>query len=137
MSDTQQLNYTLSYLVPRLGFFVQLGILIVAVIAARRHRLGGLWLLAGAAAGLALRDIANAVLSPSFIANNEKVMVYWISLQYFPFLAAVTALCGWWVLAFSRKRRESPGAEPGAPPNGGPAAPLGDSRASEGPPSVS
>ena len=88
--------------------------------------------MAAAAAVLALRDIANIVLSPSFIAHNETVMVYWVALQYVPFFAAVIALCGWCVLAFSRKRRDKTGAELGAAPNGGPAAPLGDSGVTEG-----
>jgi hypothetical protein len=136
MSDTQHFNAVLTYLVSRLGPFVQIAILAVAIVAARRHRLGGLWLLAAAAAALALRDIANAALSPSFIASNEKVMVYWIALQYVPFFAAVIALFGWCALAFSRKRCQNPGAE-GASPNGSPVLPPANSGASEGPPSVS
>ena len=110
MSDTQRLNYTLSLLLPRLAFFVQLAILIIAVIGARRQKLGGLWLLAAAAAALAVREMVNVVLSPSLIAHNEKVMVYWSALQYVPFLAGVIALCGWCVLAFSRRKGETPNA---------------------------
>ncbi len=110
MNETQQLNYTMNFLALRLGFVVEVATVIVAVIAARRHKLGGLWFLAAASAALALRETANVPLALSFIAHHEKVMVWWISLQYVPFLAAVVALCGWCVLAFSRGKGERPNA---------------------------
>jgi hypothetical protein len=109
MSDTQQFNAALVHFISRFGLLVQLAILVIAILAARRHRLAGLWLLAAATAVLTLHSIANLVLSPSLIANNDRIMTFWISLQYVPFFAALVALCGRCILAFSR-RREKPNA---------------------------
>jgi hypothetical protein len=108
VSDAQQFNAALVHFISRFGVFVQLAILVIAIVAARRHRLSGLWLLAAAAAVMTLHSIANLVLSPSLIASNDRVMTFWISLQYVPFFAALVALCGWCVLAFSRARGEKP-----------------------------
>ncbi len=110
MSDTQQFNYALSHLVRWLGPCVQLAILIAAIVAARRHKLKGLWLLAGAAAGLAMHDIVNILLSPTTIADNATVMLWWIRFQYVPFFAALAALCGWCVLAFNGVKGKKPDA---------------------------
>jgi hypothetical protein len=109
VSDAQQFNAALVYIISRFGPLVQLAILVIAIVAARRHRLAGLWLLAAAAAVMTLHSIANLVLS-SLIASNDRVMTFWIALQYVPFFAALVALCGWCVLAFSRARGEKPDA---------------------------
>jgi len=47
-----------------------------------------------------------------FHAGHDNVMVYWVRLQYVPFVIMLITLCGWCVLAFSRKQGAKPDANP-------------------------
>jgi len=85
---------------------VCLAILVVSIIAARRHRLAGLWILVLAAFLTALHSILYIVLSSLMHSGHDDLMVYWVGLQFVPFFIAAVALCGFFVLAFSAKRGE-------------------------------
>jgi hypothetical protein len=104
MSDIQSFNYTLLYITTRTGVFVQLAILVIAFIAAWRCKLKGLWLLAAAAALLALRDIIKTVMPLSYLVNSSSLMGWWPALDYIPFFAGVVALIGWCLLSFSHRK---------------------------------
>jgi len=104
---------TTNYLVPA-GFrlVIQAAVLVVAVIAARRYKLKGLWILVAAALLAALQDVMDMAFSSLFHAGHDNVMVYWVRLQYVPFVIMLITICGWCVLAFSRKQGAKPDANP-------------------------
>jgi hypothetical protein len=89
-----------------LTLLMQLGIVVFAVVAARRHKLKGMWILAvGAVVGL-LQAVVNFLISSPFnLVDHETVMKYrlvWVA--YLSFAAMFAALLGWCVLAFCRKK---------------------------------
>jgi hypothetical protein len=93
-----------TYLVPAgLRLVIQAAVLVVAVIAARRYELKGLWILVAAVFLTVLRDVLDLVFSSLSRGGNENAMTYSSWLQYFPFVTMVLVFCGWCVLAFSRK----------------------------------
>lgn len=106
--QTLATNYLVS-----IGFrlVIQTAVLVVAVIAARRYKLKGLWILVAAALLAVLRDVMVMVSSSLIRAGNDNAMAYSASLQYVPFVTMVIGLCGWCVLAFSRKKGEKPAAD--------------------------
>ena len=81
-------------------------ILVVSIIAAWRHRLAGLWVLALAALLAVTHSILYVVLSSLMHSGHDSLMVYWVGLQFVPFFIAAVALCGFLVLAFTTKRGE-------------------------------
>jgi phosphatidylglycerophosphate synthase len=91
-----------SYLAP-IGFrlVIQAAILVVAVIAARRYKLTGLWILVVAAFVAVLQDVLGMVLIRDG-HDNSMTNLAW--LQYIPWLTMILILCGWCVLAFGRKQ---------------------------------
>jgi phosphatidylglycerophosphate synthase len=94
-----------SYLEPagfRLVF--QAVVLVVAVIAARRYRLTGLWLLVAAVFLAVFQDVMGLVA----VSGNEGAMTYSAWLQYIPWATMILVLCGWCVLAFSHKQGAKP-----------------------------
>lgn len=83
--------------------FIQVGIMLFAIIACRRCKLNGVRILAAAAVISALHDILHVVLQKLTHQGNESLMPYWVALQYLPFVAMGVALSGWCVLVFNRK----------------------------------
>jgi divalent metal cation (Fe/Co/Zn/Cd) transporter len=98
-----------SYLVP-VGFrlVIQAAILVVAVIAARRYKLKGLWILVAAVFLAVFQDVMGLVSSSLLRAGHENAMTYSAWLQYVPWVTMILVLCGWCVLAFSRKQGAKP-----------------------------
>src|SRR5579862_2121837 len=93
------------YLVP-VGFrlLIQAAILVVAVIAARRYNLKGLWILVVAAFLAVFRDLMDMMFSSLLRAGHDNAMAYSAWLQYIPFVTMLLVLCGWSVLAFSHNQ---------------------------------
>jgi uncharacterized membrane protein len=94
-----------SYLVP-VGFrlVIQAAVLVVAVIAARRYKLKCLWILVAAVFLAVFPDVMGLVSSSLISAGHENAMTYSAWLQYVPWVTMILVLCGWCVLAFSRKQ---------------------------------
>ena len=82
---------------------IQAAVLVVAVIAARRYKLNGLWILVAAVFLAVFQDVMGLVSSSLISAGHESAMAYWAWLQYVPWVTMILVLCGWCVLAFSRK----------------------------------
>lgn len=95
-----------SYLAPA-GFslVIQTAVLVVAVIAARRYKLKGLWILAAAVFLTTLQALMNLVFLRWFQGGHDNAMTYWAWLQYIPMVTLVMAFCGWCLLAFGRKEK--------------------------------
>ena len=94
-----------------LRFLVQLGIIVFAIIAARRHKLTGLWILVAAAVLTAFHVLANAVISAPFqIVLHDNVMGYLNALGYVYYAIMLIALGGWYCLAFNRRKPAVPDA---------------------------
>jgi hypothetical protein len=87
-----------------LWLIIQAAIVAVAVIAARRYKLTGLWILAAAAFLVVFQDLMGMALSSSFRAGTENGTEFSAWLQYVPLVTMVLVLCGWCVLAFGRKQ---------------------------------
>jgi len=88
-----------------LRLLIQIAIVVVAIIAARRHKLPGLWILAGAALATAIHVIANiAISSPFGFVEHDEMMKYFQMLGYLYYSIMFIALCGWCALAFSRRK---------------------------------
>jgi hypothetical protein len=89
-----------------LTLLMQLGIVAFATMAAWRHKLKGMWILAaGTVVGLLQAVINFLISSPFNLVDHETVMKYrlvWVA--YLSFAAMIAALVGWCVLAFSRKK---------------------------------
>ena len=96
----------------RLGLWVvfELAIVVFAVIAAWRHKRTGLWFLAAAVILAVLDDVLHFVWSNDFLMRRENTMVYLVVLGYGYNAVILAALCGWGILAFSRKKGETPDA---------------------------
>jgi hypothetical protein len=94
-----------SYLGPA-GFMLvfQAVVLVLAVIAARRYRLTGLWILAAAVFFAVFQDVMGLV--PDSGYQNALNYSAWV--QYIPWVTMFLVLCGWCVLAFSHKRGAKP-----------------------------
>jgi hypothetical protein len=97
---------------------VQLGIVVFAILAAKRHQLPGLWILAVAAALTALQAIANVMISSPFLSvEHDNMMKYYCLVEYSYYVTMFVALCGWCVLAFSQRPSRS-GCNPRVPQAG-------------------
>lgn len=101
------MNFLLAadYLAPagfRLAF--QAAVLVVAVIAARRYQLTGLWILVAAIFLAVFQDIMGLVAASTISSGHDNALAGSAWLQYVPWLAMILVLCGWCVLAFSRKQ---------------------------------
>ena len=98
-----------NYLAP-VGFrlAIQAAVLVVAVIAARRYKLNGLWILVAAVFVAVFQDIMGLVSSSLISAGHENAMSNAAWLQYLPWVTMILVLCGWCVLAFSRKQGVKP-----------------------------
>jgi len=83
-------------------------VLVVAVIAARRYKLSGLWILVAAVFLAVFQDVMGLMSSSWIGAGRENAMTYSAWLQYIPWLTMILVLCGWCVLAFSRKQGAKP-----------------------------
>ncbi|HEX5398206.1 MAG TPA: hypothetical protein VFY06_04085 [Verrucomicrobiae bacterium] len=96
---------TSNYLVP-VGFrlAIQAAVLVLAVIAARRYKLNGLWILVVAAFLAVLQDVMGLVCSSLISAGHDNTMGYSAWLEYVPWVTMILVLCGWSVLAFSHKQ---------------------------------
>ena len=88
----------------RLAF--QAAVLVIAVIAARRYKLNGLWILVAAVSLAVFQDAMGLVSSSVIRAGHESDISYSAWLQYVPWVTMFLVLCGWCVLAFSRKQVE-------------------------------
>ncbi len=98
-----------SYLAP-VGFrlAIQAAVLVVAVIAARRYKLNGLWILVAAVFLAVFQDVMGLVSSSLISAGHENAATYSAWLQYVPWMTMILVLCGWCVLAFSHKQGAKP-----------------------------
>ena len=98
-----------SYLVP-VGFklAIQAAVLVVAVIAARRYKLTGLWILVAAVCLAVFQDVMGLVSSSLVGSGHDNAITYSAWLQYVPWVAMILVLCGWCVLAFSHKQGAKP-----------------------------
>jgi hypothetical protein len=94
-----------SYLGP-VGFrlAIQAAVLVVAVIAARRYKLTGLWILVAAVFLAVFQDVMGLVASSLINAGHDSAITYSAWLQYIPWVTMILVLCGWCVLAFSHKQ---------------------------------
>lgn len=95
----------IGYLAPagfRLVF--QAAILMVAVVAARRYQLSGLWILVAAAFVAFFQDVMSLVSSASLAAGNDGSLNSFAWLQYVHLVTMALVFCGWCVLAFSHKQ---------------------------------
>ena len=94
-----------SYLAPAaFRLAIQAAVLVVAVIAARRYKLTGLWILV-AAVFLAVFDDVMGLMSSSLISSgHDNAITNSAWLQYVPWVTMILVLCGWCVLAFSHKQ---------------------------------
>ena len=98
-----------NYLVPvGLRLAIQAAVLVIAVIAARRYKLNGLWILVAAVFLAVFQDVMGLVSSSLISAGHESAMAYSAWLQYVPWVTMILVLCGWCVLAFSRKQEAKP-----------------------------
>jgi hypothetical protein len=82
---------------------IQAAVLVVAVIAARRYKLTGLWILVAAVFLAVFQDVMGLASSSLISAGNENAMNFSAWLQYIPWVIMILVLCGWSVLAFGRK----------------------------------
>jgi divalent metal cation (Fe/Co/Zn/Cd) transporter len=98
-----------NYLAP-VGFrlAIQAAVLVIAVIAARRYKLNGLWILVAAVFLAVFQDVMVLVSSSLISAGRENAMTYSAWLQYVPWVTMILVLCGWCVLAFSHKQGAKP-----------------------------
>jgi len=94
------------YLIYKFGPVVYFAILVLAIIAARRRRLLGLWVLVLAAFLAALYSIRHILLSPVSNSGSRVVMWCYMALEYVPFIIAFVALCGFLLLALNDRRGE-------------------------------
>lgn len=85
---------------------IELGIVVFATIAARRYKLTGLWILAAASILGVVSDVLRTVMSVEFLSRHNYSLNYLALVGFGYFAAMVIALCGWGVLAFSRRKRK-------------------------------
>lgn len=86
---------------------LQAAVLVVAVIAARRYKLIGLWILVAAVFLAVFQDVRGLVSSSLISAGHGSTTAYSAWLQYVPWVT-ILVLCGWCVLAFSHKQGGKP-----------------------------
>ena len=98
-----------NYLAP-VGFrlAIQAAVLVIAVIAARRYKLNGLWILVAAIFVAVFQDVMGLVSSSLVGSGHENAITYLAWLQYLPWVTLILVLCGWCVLAFSHKEGVKP-----------------------------
>jgi divalent metal cation (Fe/Co/Zn/Cd) transporter len=98
-----------SYLAP-VGFrlAIQAAVLVLAVIAARRYKLTGLWILAAAVFLAVFQDVMGLLSFSLISAGHDNAMTFSAWLQYVPWATLILVLCGWCVLAFSHKEGAKP-----------------------------
>jgi len=82
---------------------IHVAVLVLAVIAARRYKLTGLWILAVAVFLTVFQDLMGLVSSSLISAGHDNAITYSAWLQYVPWVTMILVLCGWCVLAFSHK----------------------------------
>jgi hypothetical protein len=83
---------------------LQIIVLVIAVIAARRYQLKGLWFLVAAVFLTVFQDAFGMISALTYRAGNDNATLDWSWLAYLPYVTAVLVLCGWCVLAFSKKQ---------------------------------
>ena len=83
--------------------FIQLGMLVFCIMAARRHRLRGLWVLAAATILSIMSSVVQLVISQDVLMQHPGAF-YFLMLSGIGYYAAmVAALVGWGLLALSRE----------------------------------
>jgi divalent metal cation (Fe/Co/Zn/Cd) transporter len=87
---------------------IQAAVLVVAVIAARRYKLTGLWILVAAVCLAVFQDVMGLISSSLISAGQNNAMTDSAWLQYIPWVTMILVLCGWCVLAFSHKEGAKP-----------------------------
>ena len=99
-----QILLATSYLAP-VGFrlAIQTAVLVVAVIAARRYKLNGLWILVAAVFLAVFQDVMGLVSLSLIRAGHENAMIGSAWILYVPWVTMILVLCGWCVLAFGRR----------------------------------
>jgi hypothetical protein len=87
-----------------LEILVHLAIVAFAFLAAWRHRLTGIWILTGAAILALVQTVGWILIAPPLgVVGHENVIKYANALGYFRYAVAVVALCGWCLLALTRR----------------------------------
>ena len=81
---------------------IYFGIVVFALLAARRHKLTGLWILAGASIIGFIQNVINVMLSSPF--RHESIIKYADLLACLSYITMVAVLIGWCALAFSTKK---------------------------------
>ena len=87
---------------------IQAAVLVIAVVAARRYKLKGLWILAAAVFLAVFQEVMALVSFSLTSAGHESAMTFSAWLQYIPWVTLILALFGWCVLAFATKQRAKP-----------------------------
>ena len=100
----------MSFWIARADLLVQVVTLIVAVIAARRHAIKGLWILVLSLLLAVLLNITDLVLFLMIRAGHNAGMSYLDALGHAPLVIMIVALCGWCFLAFCRRKGGKPDA---------------------------
>ena len=104
-------QHSLSFwIIGRLDLIVQVATLVVAVIAARRHAIRGLWILVLALLLTVALSITDLVFFLMIQAGHDAGMSYLEALGHVPLIIMVITLCGWCILAFCRKKGDKPDA---------------------------
>ena len=83
-------------------FIIEMAILAVAIVAARRHKLAGLWILIAALIWTTMFDNAHFVVDQ--LPYQQKVKCWNLLSHYLFYGNMFLPLCGWCVLAFSRRK---------------------------------
>jgi hypothetical protein len=89
---------------------IELSIVVFAIIAARRYKLKGLWILAAASVLGVVSDIMRLVISVDFLSRHGYSLNYLALIGFGYYMAMVMAVCGWGVLAFGRRKADKPAA---------------------------
>jgi hypothetical protein len=89
-----------------LALLIQVSIVVFAIMAAWRHKLKGMWILAaGTVVGLLQSVMFFLIASPSNLVDHDTATKYMhYGSGYLSFATMVAALAGWCILAFSRKK---------------------------------
>ena len=70
--------------------------------------INGWWILAAAVFLTVFQDLMGLVSSSLISAGHDNAITYSAWLQYVPWVTMILVLCGWCVLAFSRKQGAKP-----------------------------
>ena len=91
------------------AFLLYIAIAVFAVIAAWRHRMKGLRILAAAVLLTSISDLLRLVCGDPNFSNQHPQAVFWLTTSTFaPIIGTLVALVGWAALAFGRRAGKGP-----------------------------